>query len=177
MNLNLNLNQREKLAVGGGIVFLAVFFLLQWIVFPVFEKREALRRQVTEKQEMLLDMQLLRAEYLDLKDKMDASRQGLQNRPANFTLFSFLDQLAGDTNLKEHIAYMKPSTAVKEDSGLKISRVELKLQDVTMKDLTAYLFKVETSPNLVMVKRLSINRTGKDSGLVTAVIQAETFES
>ena len=38
MNLNLNLNQREKLAVGGGIVFLAVFFLLQWIVFPVFEK-------------------------------------------------------------------------------------------------------------------------------------------
>ncbi|MEZ4567965.1 MAG: hypothetical protein R2860_13760 [Desulfobacterales bacterium] len=33
--------------------------------------------------------------------------------------------------MKDHIAYMKPSTSVKEDSGLKISRVELKLQDVT----------------------------------------------
>jgi general secretion pathway protein M len=72
---------------------------------------------------------------------------------------------------------MKPSTSVKEDSGLKISRVELKLQEVTMKDLTAYLFKVETSENMVIVKRLSVTKTGKDTGLVSAVLQVETFES
>ncbi len=72
---------------------------------------------------------------------------------------------------------MKPSTSVKEDSGLKISRVELKLQEVTLKDLTAYLFKVETSKNMVIVKRLSITKIGKDTGLVSAVLQVETFES
>jgi general secretion pathway protein M len=177
MNLNLNLNQREKLAVGGAALFLSIFFILQFVVFPVFEKRDTLRDQVSEKQDMLLDMKLLRAEYQDMKEKMESSQQGLRNRPANFTLFSFLDRLAGDTSLKDHIAYMKPSATVMEDSGLKISRVELKLQEVTMKNLTAYLFKVETSNNMVMIKRLSITRTGKDSGLVTAVIQAETFES
>ena len=79
--------------------------------------------------------------------------------------------------MKDHIAYMKPSTSVKEDSGLKISRVELKLQDVTMKDLTEYLFQVETSENMVIVRRLSVTKTGKDSGLVTAVLQVETFAS
>lgn len=158
-------------------MFLSVFFITQFIVFPVFEKRDTLREQVSSKQNILLDMKLLRSEYLDMKEKSETSQQGLRNRPANFTLFSFLDQLAGDTNLKDRIAYMKPSSTVKEDSGLKISRVELKLQEVTMKDLTAYLFKVETSNNMVMVKRLSITRTGKDSGLVSAVLQVETFES
>ena len=177
MNLNLNLNQREKLAVSGAALFLSVFFIAQFIVFPVFEKRDALQEQVSGKQAMLLDMKLLRAEYLDMQEKLESSQEGLRNRAANFTLFSFLDQLAGDTNLKDHIAYMKPSSTVKEDSGLKISRVELKLQEVTMKDLTAYLFKVETANNMVMVKRLSITQTGKDSGLVTAVLQVETFES
>jgi len=175
--MNLNLNKREKIAVTGAAVFLAVFIIIQFIIVPVFEKREDLRQQVTEKKDNLLDMQILRSEYFTMKEKLESSQQGLKKRPANFTLFSFLDRLAGNTGLKDHIAYMKPSTSVKQDSGLKISRVELKLQEVTMKDLTSYLFKVEISENMIIVKRLSITKTGKDTGLVSAVLQVETFES
>ena len=175
--MNLNLNKREKIAVTGAAVFLAVFIIIQFIIVPVFEKREDLRQQVTEKKNNLLDMQILRSEYFTMKEKLESSQQGLKKRPANFTLFSFLDRLAGNTGLKDHIAYMKPSTSVKQDSGLKISRVELKLQEVTMKDLTSYLFKVEISENMIIVKRLSITKTGKDTGLVSAVLQVETFES
>ncbi len=177
MNLNLNLNKREKLAVTFAGVFLSFFIIIQFIIVPVFEKRTELRQQLSSKKANLLDMKILKSDYLDMTEKLESSRQGLNKRPANFTLFSFLDKLAGDTNLKDHIAYMKPSTSVKEDSGLKISRVELKLQEVTMKDLTSYLFKVETSENMVIVKRLSITKTGKDTGLVSAVLQVETFES
>jgi len=101
----------------------------------------------------------------------------MDRRTANFTLFSFLDQLAGDSGLKDHIAYMKPSTTVNEDSGIKISRVELKLQEITLKDLTSYLFKVETSENMLILKRLSITKTGKNSSMISAVLQVETFES
>jgi len=175
--MNLNLNKREKIAVTGAAVFLAFFIIIQFIIVPVFEKREDLRQQVAEKKDNLLDIQILRSEYFTMKEKLESSQQGLKKRSANFTLFSFLDRLAGNTGLKDHIAYMKPSTSVKENSGLKISRVELKLQEVTMKDLTSYLFKVETSENMVIVKRLSITKIGKDTGLVSAVLQVETFES
>ncbi len=175
--MNLNLNKREKIAVTGAAVFLTLFIIIQFIVIPVYEKREALMQQVSIKKDNILDMKILRSEYVIMKEKLESSQQGLKKRPANFTLFSFLDKLAGDTGLKDHIAYMKPSTSIKEDSGLKISRVELKLQEVTLKDLTAYLFKVETSKNMVIVKRLSITKIGKDTGLVSAVLQVETFES
>ncbi len=175
--MNLNLNKREKIAVTGAALFLSFFIIIQFIIVPVFEKRGDLRQQVTAKKDNLLDMKILRSEYFTMKGKLESSQQGLKKRPAHFTLFSFLDRLAGDTGLKDHIAYMKPSTSVKEDSGLKISRVELKLQEVTMEDLTSYLFKVETSENMVIVKRLSITKTGKTSGLISAVLQVETFES
>ena len=176
-SLKLNMNKREKIAVAGAAVFLAIFIVTQFIVTPVFEKRNELRQQVSDKKDALLDMQILRSDYMTVQQQTAISQQGLNRRPADFTLFSFLDRLAGNTGLKDHIAYMKPSTSVKEDSGLKISRVELKLQDVTMKDLTEYLFQVETSENMVIVRRLSVTKTGKDSGLVTAVLQVETFAS
>lgn len=176
-SLALNLNKREKIAVSGAVLFLLVFVISRFIVTPVFEKRRALQNLVSEKEDALLDMQLLRADYLAVQEQMTLSRQGIGRRAPDFTLFSFLDHLAGNTGLKDHIAYMKPSASVKEDSGLKISRVELKLQDITMKDLSDYLFQVETSDNMVIVRRLSITKTGKDSGLVTCVLQVETFAS
>jgi len=175
--MNLNLNQREKIVISGAGTFLIIFIMVQWLIVPVFEKRDELKTRLDSKKNILMDMKILRSEHLAMQGKIESSRQNLNNRQPGFTLFSFLDQLAGDTGLKDHIEYMKPSTAVKEDSGLKISRVELKLQEITLKDLTFYLFKVETSENMLIVKRLSITKTGKDSGLISAVLQVETFES
>ena len=41
-NINLNLNNREKMAVYAAAVFVAVFILVQLIIAPVFEKRNQL---------------------------------------------------------------------------------------------------------------------------------------
>ena len=175
--MNLNLNKREKVVVSAAIVLLSVFILVQLIIMPVIEKRDTLRNRLDAKKGILAEMKTLRLEYLSIQKKAESSKQGFENRTAGFTLFSFLDSLAGDTGLKDHIAYMKPSTTVAEGSGLKISRVEMKLSEITMEDLTSYLFKVETSKNMVMVKRLSITKTEKSSGLIGAVLQVETMES
>ena len=175
--MNLNLNKREKVVVSAAIVLLSVFILVQLIIMPVIEKRDTLRNRLDAKKGILAEMKTLRLEYLSIQKKAESSKQGFENRVAGFTLFSFLDRLAGETGLKDHIAYMKPSTTVAEGSGLKISRVEMKLSEITMEDLTSYLFKVETSKNMVMVKRLSITKTEKSSGLIGAVLQVETMES
>jgi len=177
LNLNLNLNKREKVTVSAAIIFLSVFILVQLIIMPVIEKRNALQNRLDAKKSTLAEMKTLRLEYLSIQKKAESSKQGFENRTAGFTLFSFLDSLSGETGLKAHIAYMKPSTTVAEGSGLKISRVEMKLTEITMEDLTSYLFKVETSKNMLMIKRLSITKTEKSSGLIGAVLQVETMES
>jgi hypothetical protein len=98
-------------------------------------------------------------------------------RSSGFTLFSFLDTLAGQVGLKDRIAYMKPSKTTLENTAYALSVVETKLQNITMKQLTSYLYRIETSDNLVRVKGLSISKTGKQAGTVDAVLMAETFDT
>jgi hypothetical protein len=55
--------------------------------------------------------------------------------------------------------------------------VEMKLQEINMNDLVSYLYGIENSENMVVVRRLSITKTGQGGGLLSAVIQVETIES
>jgi general secretion pathway protein M len=71
---------------------------------------------------------------------------------------------------------MKPSTTVQKNSPYKVSQVEMKLQGLTLQQLTTYLYMVETSKNMIYVKRLSIVKTGKQEGFIDAVLQVETVE-
>ena len=54
--MNLNLNQREKLAISGAGVFLIVFIMVQWLIVPVFEKRDELKTRLDSKKNILVDM-------------------------------------------------------------------------------------------------------------------------
>lgn len=172
----LKLNKRERYAVllAGGIITL--FLVLQLIVFPFIEKMDRQKRVLAVKTGQLKEIQVLKAEFEAVKQEADRSRRIISQRQGGFTLFSFLDRLAGETGLKENIAYMKPSTASQDNSPFKLSVVETKLQSVTMEQLTQYLYKIETSPNMVRLKRLSITRKGKEQAYLDAVLLAEAFQ-
>jgi len=168
------LNRRERYAVygGSGIV---VLVLLHWlIVSPMIEARERMARTLASKMRGVEEMISLSSEYQVIEGRAAASKSRFAGRRANFTLFSFLDQLAGETAVKPHIAFMKPSTSTPKGSLYKIAQVEMKFQNIIMEQLTAYLHKVETSRNQVYVKRLSI--TTKQPGFVDALLQVETSE-
>src|SRR6056297_261185 len=175
--VNLNLNTREKIIVYGAGIFIAAFVVVQLIIVPVFEKQDELAHRLAAKRQVLSEIQQLKAEYEAMQQKIAASRSQFKRRPDDFTLFSFMDRLAGQTGIKKHVSYMKPSTTVNDEAGVKLSRVEMELQGISVKDLTRYLYNVETSENMVMVKRLSISRIGREEGLVDAVLQAETVET
>jgi len=119
----------------------------------------------------------LRSEYDELKKSAELSEQNFLSRDSGFTLFSFLDNLAGKAGVKENISYMKPTTTQKPGSERKKSIVEMKLQDITLSQLVNYLHGIETSKNMVFIKRLSILKQEKKGGFITVVLQAETFES
>ncbi|MCU0599616.1 MAG: type II secretion system protein M [Desulfobacterales bacterium] len=175
--LNLNLNKREKAAVSAAGVFIAFFVLIQFIITPVFERRNELRERLNTKKEMLVEMNKLQQDYFVMQKKLEISRQGFARRPPGFTLFSFLDKLAGETGVKNSISYMKPSSVAGENSGAKLSKVEMKLQGININDLVSYLYGIENSENMVVVRRLSITKAGQGNNLLSVVIQVETIES
>ena len=175
--LPFTVTKREKYAVwlAGGII--AAVIISQVIISPLVNKRLQLDRQLATQKRAVQEMQILKAEYEQIKRRSDAERGRMAGRSQGFTLFSFLDNLAGQVGLKDNIAYMKPSKTTLENSPYSMSVVETKLQDITMKQLTAYLYRIETSNNVVRVKGLSISKTGKQAGTVDAVLMAETLDT
>jgi len=170
-------NKREKYAVYLAAGFICIFIMVQFLVFPVIDKRNRMKRMLQVKNQILADMINLKSEYDSLRRQSEISTRQIAQRTRGFTLFSFLDELAGQAAVKNHITYMKPSTTVQKNSPYKISQVEMKLQGITLAQLTTYVYKVETSKNMVRIKRMTISRAGKEEELIDAVLQVEAFET
>ncbi len=171
------LNPREKLIIGMGLTTLAVILFVYACVFPLLEGRERSIHQVAAMEEELSDMRAYRNEYRQLQAAKRRTTDILNKRPADFSLFSYLDQLAGSTGLKTKIIYMKPSTVKNAEEKNTRSRVEIKLDEVTLEQISRFLYRIETSPHLINVPRLSIKQKQNESGFLETVLQVETLVS
>lgn len=172
----MKISKRDKYALYVGAVFLFFFLIIRLIVFPFIEKKERAERNVQSQTRVLGEMRGLKAEYETLTKQSEFSKQRFAKRKPGFTLFSFLDRLAGEAGVKENIAYMKPSKSEQKDSPYKLSIVEMKLQGINLKQLTPYLHMIETSEESVFVRRVSITKKGKGQGFIDVILQVETFE-
>ena len=173
----IKLSNREKYAVYAATGALGVFALLQFVLFPALDKRDQPKRQLHVKRSALVEMRKLQADYHAIQQQSEQLKRRYTNRTKDFTLFSFLDRLASDTGIKDHIAYMKPSSSVQKNQSYKVLTVEMKLQGVGLDELTKYLYGIETSQNIVVIKRASFVKKGKDKGALDVVLQVETIET
>jgi len=172
----INLQRREKTAVTVAAVAVAILLVLQVIVFPIIDRGDKLRDQIKSKTKDLQEMEDLKAEYKSFSHYSRDMEIGIKKRPRSFTLFSFIDKLAGTSGIKSNIVYMKPSTSNLKNSSYTLSMVEIKLTSLTMEQLTAFLYGIEDPVNMVWVKRIAISKGDKNEGLLNSVLQVETFQ-
>ncbi|MDP2645853.1 MAG: hypothetical protein Q8P24_13010 [Desulfobacterales bacterium] len=172
----IRLNRREKRLIYliSGLIFF--FLFIETGVFPFIDNHKRLSRTLQVKSQTLQEMKILKAQYDALNNQAGVSKARLARREKSFTLFAFLDKLVGEAGIKNKITYMKPSSSAIKNSPYKISIVEMKLQAVTLVELTNYLYRIETSENFVSVKRISISKLGQQDTSVNAVLQVETME-
>lgn len=172
----LKLKKREKYAVGSAVAFLVFFLVMQLLIFPLLDQRKRLTRVIQQRSTELREMQAMRAAYLSFEKQASTAKQTLANREKSFSLFSFLDRLIGQVGIKANVKYMKPSTSVQKETKIKISTVELKLEAITMLQLTSYLHGVEQTDYNLHVKRMSVSETSKPEGYIDVIMQVETYD-
>jgi general secretion pathway protein M len=173
---NINLQRREKTALMIAAAALAIFLVLQVVVMPVIDRADKLRNEIKTKTKDLAEIQALKAEYESVSRYSINMESGIKKRPRSFTLFSFIEKLAGTSGIKGNIVYMKPSTANLKNSSFSLSTVEIKLTALTMEQLTTFLYGIEDPVNMVWIKRISISRGDKNESLLNSVLQVETFQ-
>ncbi len=169
------ISKRDKKAIYGASIFIILFIVLQFMILPVFNKRDKLNNSCEKRKTILYEMVNMISEYDYVRSENISGTGGSGIRGKGFTLFSFLDRLAGETEIKNKINHMKPSK-VKKDGKYEIFNVEMKLSAVNMEQLSKYLYKIESSDKMVFVRRLSISKKGKDKNLIDVTMQVETID-
>ena len=115
------LSNREKMAIGIGIGFVGIFVLLQVAVFPFIDARERLQRRLVSHTRSYDEIKQLRLKYLALQNRADDSKTQFNRRQRGFTLFSFLDKLAGQVGYQG--THHLHETVVNETEGRTLQSV------------------------------------------------------
>ena len=169
------LGKRERLIVSAGVVFVACFLVFQGIISPYLEARQTLERSLARKEREVLDMAILQQEYRELKSRQSGVVEQLKSRSPQFSLFSYLEKQASEVKVKDRVTYMKPSSS-ELDEGYLESVVEMKMEEVTLGQLVDFLTQVESVENVVVIKRISIQKNNRTEDLLDVVISIFTIE-
>ncbi len=164
------LSKRDKTTLLAGAAVLLVFAFVQFVVFPLLDKRKRLTRAIATRERQLVEMQAMQQKYGQLHAQSNSLEKQLAARAKGFSLFSFLEKMATRSKIKDHIAYMKPSSMTGE-GNLRQIMVEMKLQAIGIQQLVDFLKYIESPENIVTVKRISIQENKKIEKSLDVVIQ------
>jgi general secretion pathway protein M len=165
--------ERHLLMLAAGVIVSILLFEL--MIRPFFAEKKRLDKGVVTKRVELEELTRKSAEYQALRTNEQDIRTRLSKRQQTVTLFAFLEQEAEKGGIKGKIEYMKPSVSDGE-GPYKESLVEMKLQGVTLKQLTGYLYRIESPEQIIGVKRISIKEDKKESGYLDVILQVLTLE-
>ena len=165
-----SLSIREQSVIILGLMAVLSILLVQLLYFPMSDKLSSLELSIKSKEDDLLRLKAIVVQYKSLK----ANSNGYDGKKQDdsFNLFSVLEKMATKSGLMDKIDYMRPGT-IQIDGVREEKWVELKLSQITLKELTGYLYNLQSFGKGVYIKRLSAR---KDGDYLTLVLQPAVIE-
>ena len=171
----MELSRRDHAALAVGAVALLLFVLLQFVLFPLLDRRQRLEKGIAVREQALVEMRQMQERFRKLHRQNSSLGRKLARRDRNFSLFSFLEQKASATGIKQNIAYMKPSS-VQGDGAVRQTTVEMKFKAISLKQLVSFLEQIEAPDKLVAVRRISIQENKKETATLDVILQVISID-
>lgn len=171
-----SLSKRERVVIIGGLIFAALLLLygLSQAYSYLTERVEVKERLIQQKEKDLREIIAIKDEYIQLKKKIVEIDAKVKERK-DFSLLSFLEGLANSKNIRTNIAYMKPQTLPLSDE-YRESIVEVKIDNIRLNQAIEVISAIESSPNLIKIKRLNLKTRFADPSYMDVVMLVATFE-
>lgn len=169
------LTKSQKLTVTAGLIFAGAVLLVQFAVVPYFEARRNVRRAIAANEKVLRELGVLGAEYGVIRQRAEEIRRVIQRRPPGFALLSYLEKRAGDAAVKTNIRSMNPLPSAPAGT-YEETAVEMKMDKLTMKQLTDFLYLVESPEEMIRIRRISLVKMKESPEYLSALIQVFTYQ-
>jgi general secretion pathway protein M len=155
----MRISRRQLIWIAAGVM--VILALSQWLVRPIVKRRNKLAISIQRSEERMQEMVRLEQLYRKMRAENSRVEKNLRGRKRDFTLFAFLEGLAGRDGVKSQIEFMRPSVKQLGDMHQE-EQVEMRLKAVSLERLIPYLYHIEAAPEQVRIRRLTIRPNQRD---------------
>lgn len=172
----MQLTTREKALVLGGTGVLVLLMAVQFVVRPTMDHISTLRRVVTDKREVLAQMEAKSVECQKLQAEVVRLESTIAQQQEGKRILSTIESIRRASGLPENVLFLKPTT-VPVNADYQQTVVEIRLENIALAQLIAFLSQVDALNLAGGVKSLDIRTAERGSGSLRAVIQLATVTS
>ncbi len=162
-----NLDVKQRYIVAFGAAFVGVALLLEFAVFPLWDARAKMKKSIAGNTKKLEEVLKLDAEFALQDAKIAQIKQAMASRRADFTLFSHLEKKAQAAQVKGSIRQMTSVPGLKS-AAFEEALVDMKLDKLTIRQLTDFLFQVESPAEMIKIKRITVGKMKESPEYISA---------
>ena len=153
----MRLTYREHVLIAGVVVLIAGWAFFAYGIRPALERIETLKRVIPEKQSELERLRLDAREYVALCEQMEGLHAKIASQEKTFELLPFIESLVQECGLAQNVLTIEPIASQPEGDYHEIV-VEVEIENVTLRQLYDFLWKVRSSKVVTSAKRIYIKK-------------------
>ncbi|OGP82089.1 MAG: hypothetical protein A2Y95_04905 [Deltaproteobacteria bacterium RBG_13_65_10] len=151
-------------------LFLAYWIAVGLILNPIRDTRLAIETRQLGLRRMLTlqaDYRRIQSQVAALEQRIRAGQQG--------NVLSSLETMASESQIKDKITSMDPRSTPPNEL-YRETVIEVRLANVNLKQLVDYLYRIQSSPVLLKVKRMRLKTRSDDPGYLDVTFRVSSFE-
>jgi general secretion pathway protein M len=170
------LDKKQRYIVAGAAAFVLVALILELVIFPLWDANAKIRQTLQINQKKLDEVIKLDAEFAGQEAKIARIKKVMSTRTADFSLFSFLEKKAIQAGVRGNIKYMNSSKGT-QSAAFEESLIDMKLDKITIKQLSDFLYYAESSADLVRIKRITVSKMKESPEYLSAQLQIASVQA
>jgi len=151
------LDKKQRYIAAFGAAFVLLTLIFEFALVPFWDAKEKINKSIVNNTKTLEEMIRIDAQFAGQEAEIAGIKRALASRSADFTLFAFLEKKAAQTNVKGGIKQMN-SVRGEHSEFFEETLVDMKLEKITMKQLTDFLYYVESPAEMVRIKKITVSK-------------------
>lgn len=169
------LDKKQRYYVGGAAIIVLVALLLEFALFPLWDEKARVRQALQTNQKKLAEIISMDKELSLQEAKAAKVKRAMVSRSADFSLYSYAEKKAVLAAVRGNIKNMSSSRGT-QTANFEESLIDIRLDKITIKQLTDFLYYAESPADLVRIKRISIAKMKESPEYVSVQIQLASFQ-
>ena len=170
------LDKKQRYIVAGVAAFVLIALILELVIFPLWDANAKIKQTLQINQKKLDEVIKLDTEFAGQEAKISKIKRVMSTRTADFSLFSYLEKKAIQAGVRGNIKYMNSSKGT-QSAAFEESLIDMRLDKITIKQLTDFLYFAESSADLVRIKRITVIKMKESPEYLSAQLQIASMQA